>query len=74
MPDVVLLDWHMPDISGQELLAILRANRKFDRIKVIVITGEDQAAKEAVHHGAYAFLLKPFGPKELIDRLQSALD
>jgi CheY-like chemotaxis protein len=73
MPDVVLLDWHMPDISGQELLSTLRADKTFDGIKVIVITGEDQAAREAVHHGAFASLLKPFGPQELIDTLQAAL-
>jgi two-component system phosphate regulon response regulator PhoB len=73
MPDVVLLDWQMPDISGQELLTILRADRTFDDVKVIVITGEDQAAKEAVHHGAFASLLKPFGPLELIKNLEAAL-
>ena len=74
LPDVVLLDWQMPDISGQELLTILRADRTFDAIKVIIITGEDQAAKEAVHHGAFASILKPFGPQELIDKLRSAFE
>jgi CheY-like chemotaxis protein len=74
LPDVVLLDWQMPDISGQELLTILRADRTFDDIKVIIVTGEDQAAREAVQHGAFASLLKPFSPQELIDKLQSALE
>jgi DNA-binding NtrC family response regulator len=54
-------------------LTILRADRTFDDVKVIVITGEDQAAKEAVHHGAFASLLKPFGPLELIKNLEAAL-
>jgi DNA-binding NtrC family response regulator len=73
-PDIVLLDWNIPPTSGQQVLNLLRNDRALDGIKVIIITGEDKAARDAVQLGAFSSLLKPFGPKELIEKIRSALE
>jgi len=58
--DVVLTDVHMPELSGLELLAQLRAERP--ELSVIVMTGKAtiQVAVDAMRQGAYDFLVKPF--------------
>jgi DNA-binding NtrC family response regulator len=45
----------------------------FDSTKVIVITGEDQGAKDALQHGAFGSLIKPFRPGELVQKIEAAL-
>jgi two-component system, OmpR family, phosphate regulon response regulator PhoB len=73
LPDVVLLDWQIPGVQGDQLLKTLKTDKTFDSIKVIIITGEDEAAKDALQHGAFASLVKPFGPLELLTKLREAL-
>lgn len=73
-PDVVLLDWQIPQVQGAQILKTLQMDTTLDSIKVIVITGEDQAAKDAIQHGAFASLLKPFGPVELVNKITAASD
>lgn len=72
LPDVVLLDWQIPQVQGEQILKTLQMDTTLASIKVIVITGEDQAAKDALQHGAFASLLKPFGPMELVDKITAA--
>lgn len=71
-PDIVLLDFNLPDINGLEVLAQLR---KLDvRIKVIMMTGESdvQVAVSAMKAGAYDYLSKPLVLKELRMLLEKA--
>ncbi len=58
-PDVILLDLHLPDMGGMEILAKL--NEKFQTASVVVITGEGSvdAAVKAMQMGAEDFLEKP---------------
>ena len=72
-PDIVLLDWQIPQVQGEQILRTLRMDSKFDSVKVIVITGDDQAARYALQNGAFAALLKPFGPFELLEKVEAAL-
>jgi CheY-like chemotaxis protein len=72
-PDLVLLDLHLPDISGQEILALLQADPATSSIPVIVISadatpGEIARAQAA---GAKDYLTKPFEVRqflEIVDR------
>ena len=72
LPDVVLLDLQIPQVQGMQILETLRMDTTFDSIKVIVITGEDQAAMDALQHGAFASLSKPFRPLELVEKIMAA--
>jgi two-component system response regulator FixJ len=72
-PGCLVLDVRMPAMSGLELQQQL--NLRGDMIPVIFITGHGDIpmAVEAMQHGAFDFLQKPFRDQELIDRLQKAL-
>jgi two-component system phosphate regulon response regulator PhoB len=74
-PDLVLLDWMLPDQSGLRLLARLRADRDFQDIPVIMLTAksmeEDKLA--GLNTGADDYVTKPFSPRELLARSRALL-
>jgi FixJ family two-component response regulator len=72
-PGCLVLDIRMPGMSGMELQQQL--NLKGAIIPVIFITGHGDVpmAVEAMQHGAFDFLQKPFRDQDLIDRIQKAL-
>ena len=73
-PGCLILDVRMPGISGLELQQQL--NLRGATIPVIIITGHGDVpmAVEAMQHGAFDFLQKPFRDQDLIDRIQRALE
>jgi DNA-binding NtrC family response regulator len=72
--DVVLLDLKIPDLSGMEALARIRAERP-DQI-IIIITGYAtiQTSIEAIKRGAFDYIPKPFTPEELALSVSKALE
>lgn len=73
IPDLILLDWKMPGLSGADVLRVVRDAA--DRVPVIVLTAADQqrARAEARSLGADAFLTKPFSPLQLLDLVEELL-
>jgi FixJ family two-component response regulator len=73
-PGCLVLDVRMPGMSGLELQQQL--NLRGATIPVIFITGHGDVpmAVEAMQHGAFDFLQKPFRDQDLIDRIQRALE
>jgi len=71
--DLVLLDLHMPYVSGHDVMAHIRANNI--NTSVIIVSGETsfEAAKDACSQGAYDFLRKPYATDELIITINNAL-
>ena len=69
-PDLVLLDVHLPDLSGLEVLERLRGSGR--EVAVVVVTAERGAAavRAALHGGALQYLVKPFSYDDLADRLR----
>ena len=74
-PDVVILDWEMPMLSGPELVRIVRSPGVFPTpdIPIIILTGhcERWRVVEAVRLGVNEYLTKPVSAKALYDRLVS---
>jgi two-component system phosphate regulon response regulator PhoB len=74
-PDLLLLDWMLPDQSGLRLLSRLRADRDFREIPVIMLTAksmeEDKIA--GLNAGADDYVTKPFSPRELVARAKALL-
>ena len=71
-PDVVVLDYMLPDINGNVVCKTIRSNPDLAKIKILVISGmvnpaEVDALKEA---GADDFIKKPFNIKNVIDRIR----
>ncbi len=72
-PDVILTDLHMPEMSGLELLQVIR--REMLNIKLGVITADSNAdlVGELMQAGAYFVLHKPFAPVDLVNNLKTLL-
>src|ERR1700689_4749591 len=76
-PDVAIMDWEMPLVSGQELIRIVRSPGVFPKpaLPIILLTaGADRLrVTEAIKLGVHEFLCKPTSPGALRDRLVSIL-
>jgi two-component system phosphate regulon response regulator PhoB len=75
-PDMVILDWMMPDLSGAEICRRMRAQGALRTVPIAVLTGlSDPAAHTAAREaGATAIWLKPLTPSELIARIKQVLN
>ncbi|HEY7117679.1 MAG TPA: response regulator [Tepidisphaeraceae bacterium] len=73
LPDCVILDLHMPQVSGFDVQARLTQQRR--RLPVIVITGRDsdEVRQRALDGGAVAYLRKPVDDQTLLDAVAHAL-
>jgi two-component system phosphate regulon response regulator PhoB len=71
-PDLLILDWMMPELSGVQVLNALREDPATTHIPVIMLTAKSQKTNQhqAILLGIRAFLVKPFSPRELIERVE----
>jgi two-component system, chemotaxis family, chemotaxis protein CheY len=74
MPDVVLLDWNMPVMTGIEFLRHLRAQEGGDKPVVIMCTTEKDVShiQQAIKAGANEYLMKPFDQETLTAKFAKA--
>lgn len=74
-PDLVLLDWMLPEISGLELCRRLRRRPETARLPVIMLTarGEEPDRLRGLDVGADDYVTKPFSPAELVARIRAVL-
>ena len=73
--DVILLDIHMPEMDGIEMLRRLSEEDLWKRIPVIVVTteGREQVIEEAKRLGAKGYVKKPFNPEQIKEILMSVM-
>lgn len=74
-PDLILLDWMLPDIAGTALARKLRADARSKDIPIIMLTAraQEQDKVEGLDAGADDYITKPFSPKELLARIKAVL-
>ena len=74
-PDLILLDWMLPILSGIEVLQRLKNNKDTKSIPVIFLTakGEENDKIRGLNSGADDYIVKPFSTKELIARIKANL-
>ena len=74
MPDVILLDWNMPVMTGIEFLRHLRAQDGGDKPVVVMCTTEKDVShiQEAIKAGANEYLMKPFDQETLTAKFSKA--
>ena len=75
MPQLLLLDWMLPDKSGLQLLANLRALQQFHALPIIMLTakGMEEDKIAGLNQGADDYITKPFSPRELTARINALL-
>jgi len=71
-PDIILLDFIMPELSGLEMIKQIDMQKR----KVIVVTavGNDKQKKEALALGVFAYIIKPFKKDEIIKAVRDAIE
>ena len=74
-PDLVILDWMLPLLSGLEVCRQLRRGPETHRVPIIMLTarGEEGDKLRGLDSGADDYVTKPFSPSELIARIRAAL-
>ena len=74
-PDMVLLDWMLPETSGIELARRLKRDESTADIPIIMITAktEEDNKVQGLEVGADDYITKPFSPRELVARLKAVL-
>jgi two-component system phosphate regulon response regulator PhoB len=75
LPDVLLLDWMLPGMSGLAMARQLRADRRTRALPIILLTarGDEPDKVAGLEHGADDYVTKPFSPKELLARIKAVL-
>ncbi len=71
-PDVFLIDFHLTDMDGSEVVSILRGTVEFQNTPIVIASGMN-VEQEALQSGATLFLLKPLEPATLASTLKSLL-
>lgn len=73
LPDLVILDWMMPGLSGVEVCRAIRADPRTKGVAVLMLTSKAQEGDidQAFTAGADDYMVKPFRGRELVSRVQS---
>ncbi len=74
-PDLILLDWMMPEVSGIEICRALKADPELAGIPIFMLSakGQEEDARVGIESGVSRYITKPFSPKALLDIVQEEL-
>lgn len=74
-PSLALIDWMLPDVSGLEFTRMLKRDKEFEDLAVIMLTAraEERDMISGLDGGADDYITKPFSPRELVSRIQAVL-
>jgi len=75
LPDLLLVDWTLPNMSGLALARQLRNEARTRSVSIIMVTGraEEQDRIAGLEAGADDYVIKPFSPREVLARIQAVL-
>ena len=75
LPDLILLDWMLPGMSGIDLARLLRNEERTRRVPIIMLSakGEERDKILGLETGADDYITKPFSPRELTARIKAVL-
>ncbi len=75
IPDLILLDVRMPRMNGYEACANIKANQATQNIPIIFLSakGQENEVKTGIEAGAEEYILKPFSPDQLTERITQVL-
>src|SRR5262249_19827572 len=75
LPDLVILDWMMPRMSGLDACVELRKNPAFGALPIVLLTakGQEVDVERGFSAGVDDYIIKPFSPRELASRIEALL-
>jgi two-component system chemotaxis response regulator CheY len=70
-PEVVLVDWNMPEMNGLEFIRAMRADPNYEGTRVMMITTENEVSRVALalEAGADEYVMKPFTREIIVEKL-----
>jgi len=73
--DIILADWNMPELSGEDLLKKIRDDIKYNKSAFVMISAEGEKTKilDVMNAGATAYLTKPFSEGEFQDTISNVI-
>lgn len=76
MPDMILMDVRMPRMTGYEACTQMKADPRIAHIPVVFLSakGQESEIRTGLEAGASEYLLKPFAPDELVQRVKALLE
>ncbi|MHC4173167.1 MAG: response regulator, partial [Planctomycetota bacterium] len=74
-PEVILLDYMLPDVNGNVVCQTIRKNPEFENIKIIIVSGvvKQDEIEQLLKSGAEDFIRKPFDVAELTGKITAVL-
>jgi len=74
-PDLILLDYMLPDVNGNVVCQTIRKNPEFENVKIIIVSGvvKQDEIDQLLKSGAEDFIRKPFDITELTDKITAVL-
>ena len=75
LPDLILIDWMLPGISGIDFARLLRSESRTRDVSIIMLTARDEERDKitGLETGADDYITKPFSPRELLARITAVL-
>jgi two-component system, OmpR family, alkaline phosphatase synthesis response regulator PhoP len=74
-PNLVILDWMMPELSGIDLCKLIKGDSELSDIPIFMLTakGQDSDEQLGLQCGVSRYITKPFSPKSLLEMVQEAI-
>jgi excisionase family DNA binding protein len=74
-PDLILLDYMLPDVNGNVVCQTIRSNPEFENTRIIIVSGviKQEEIDQLLRSGAQEFIKKPFSISELTEKVDGAL-
>ena len=71
LPGLALVDWNMPEMNGLEFVTAVRADQRLRNMTLMMVTTESEQSQivRALASGAHEYVIKPFTPDAIIDKL-----
>lgn len=74
-PDLVILDWMMPEVSGIEICNAIKTDAELSSIPIFMLTakGQDADEQQGLRCGVTRYITKPFSPRSLLEMVQETV-
>jgi len=65
--DIMLLDWNMPNMTGEEVVEAVRANKEWNKTRIVMATteGSKESVLKMIKKGANGYMVKPFNEEAI---------
>jgi len=75
-PDVIILDYMLPDVNGNVVCRTIKSNPNYENIRIIIVSGvaNPEEVQELLDAGATEFIKKPFNIADLVGKILQAVD